>query len=119
KAARIDRPRPHVATDARAESRRNFLRFLAESPLLCGLGGALAGAVARAQDDAVLSGALDFDGVIASPAEAVNVWDFETAIRARLNAGHYAYIAQGADDFGTIAANRAGFQKIALRPRRL
>ena len=48
-----------------------------------------------------------------------NVWDFEAAIRKSLNAGHYAYIAQGSDDLGTIAANRAGFQKIGLRPRRL
>jgi isopentenyl diphosphate isomerase/L-lactate dehydrogenase-like FMN-dependent dehydrogenase len=105
--------------DVRAASRRNFLRFLAESPLLYGVGGALAATAARAQDDAVLSGALAFDGVIGSPEQAVNVWDFEAAIRKTLNAGHYAYLAQGSDDFGTIAANRAGFQKIGLRPRRL
>ena len=103
----------------RAASRRSFLRFLAESPLLYGLGGTLAPAAARAQDDAILSGALDFTGVIGSPDEAVNVWDFEAAIREVLNPGHYAYLAQGADDFGTIAANRAAFQKIGLRPRRL
>jgi isopentenyl diphosphate isomerase/L-lactate dehydrogenase-like FMN-dependent dehydrogenase len=108
-----------MPTDVRAASRRKFLRWLAESPLLYGLGGTLAATAARAQDDAVLSGALDFDGVITSPGEAVNVWDFEAAIRKSLNAGHYAYIAQGSDDLGTIAANRAGFQKLGLRPRRL
>ncbi len=108
-----------MPTDVRAESRRNFLRFLAESPLLYGLGSTLAATAARGQDDAVLSGALDFDGVITSAEEAVNVWDFETAVRKNLNAGHYAYVAQGSDDFGTIAANRAAFQKIGLRPRRL
>jgi isopentenyl diphosphate isomerase/L-lactate dehydrogenase-like FMN-dependent dehydrogenase len=108
-----------MPTDVRAESRRKFLRFLAESPLLYGVGGTLAATAARAQDDAVLSGALDFAGVIASPEQAVNVWDFEAAIRKSLNAGHYAYVAQGSDDFGTMAANRAGFQKIGLRPRRL
>ena len=108
-----------MPTDVRAQSRRNFLRFLAESPLLYGLGGTLAATAARAQDDAVLSGALDFDGLITSAEQAVNVWDFETAIRKSLNAGHYAYVAQGSDDFGTIAANRAAFQKVGLRPRRL
>jgi 4-hydroxymandelate oxidase len=108
-----------MPNDVRAASRRKFLRFLAESPLLYGLGGALSTSAARAQDDAVLSGALDFDGVIASPEQAVNVWDFEAAIRKTLNPGHYAYIAQGSDDFGTIAANRAAFNKIGLRPRRL
>jgi isopentenyl diphosphate isomerase/L-lactate dehydrogenase-like FMN-dependent dehydrogenase len=105
--------------DVRAESRRHFLRFLAGSPLLYGLGGSLAALAARAQDDSVLSGSLAFDGAITSPAQAVNVWDFENALRARLNAGHFAYMAQGSDDLGTIAANRAGFAKIGLRPQRL
>ncbi len=40
-------------------------------------------------------------------------------MRARLNPGHFAYMAQGSDDLGTIAANRNGFKKIGLRPRRL
>ena len=103
-----------------AESRRNFLRFLAQSPLLYGLAGTLGAARRRrAQDDAVLSGALDFKDVIKSVDQALNVWDFEPVMRTRVNAGHYAYMAQGADDFGTIAANRAGFKKIRLRPQRL
>jgi isopentenyl diphosphate isomerase/L-lactate dehydrogenase-like FMN-dependent dehydrogenase len=109
--------------DERDRSRRQFLRFLAASPLLCGLSGALLpGAAAgqtRSQDDAVLRGALDFNDVIGSVDQALNVWDFEAVTRTRVNAGHYAYLAQGADDFGTIAANRAGFAKIGLRPKRL
>jgi isopentenyl diphosphate isomerase/L-lactate dehydrogenase-like FMN-dependent dehydrogenase len=105
--------------DVRAESRRQFLRFLAESPLLYGMGGALAAATAYAQEDAALSGAYDFKGMIKSPDEALNVWDFETVMRARLDPGHVAYLAQGSDDLGTIAANRTGFKKIGLRPRRL
>src|SRR5687767_5436165 len=105
--------------DIRAQSRREFLRFLAESPLLGGLGTAFLANAAHAQDDAVLSGSLKFDGVITSPEQALNVWDFEAVIRSRINAGHYAYMAQGADDFGTIAANRAGFAKFGLRPQRL
>jgi isopentenyl diphosphate isomerase/L-lactate dehydrogenase-like FMN-dependent dehydrogenase len=111
-----------MPTDVRAQSRRNFLRFLAESPLVCalgGVGGTLAAGAARAQDDSVLSGSLAFTDLIESPAEALNVWDFEAVLRSRLNPGHFAYMAQGSDDFGTIAANRAGFAKIGLRPRRL
>src|SRR5687768_6432137 len=108
-----------MPTDVRANSRRAFLRFLAQSPLLYGLGGSLGATAARAQDDSVLSGSLAFDGVITDPADAVNVWDFEAALRARLNAGHFAYMAQGSDDLGTIAANRAGFTKVGLRPQRL
>jgi isopentenyl diphosphate isomerase/L-lactate dehydrogenase-like FMN-dependent dehydrogenase len=108
-----------MPTDARAHSRRNFLRFLAESPLLYGLGGALAAGLARAQDDAVLSGSLKWDKLVTSPEQALNVWDFEAVFRERVNAGHYAYMAQGSDDFGTIGANRSGFANIGLRPRRL
>jgi 4-hydroxymandelate oxidase len=108
-----------MPTDIREGSRREFLRFLAQSPLLYGLAGTLGATTARAQDDAVLNGSLAFKDVIKSVDEALNVWDFEAAMRTHANAGHYAYMAQGADDFGTIAANRAGFKKIKLRPQRL
>jgi isopentenyl diphosphate isomerase/L-lactate dehydrogenase-like FMN-dependent dehydrogenase len=66
-----------------------------------------------------LRGSLEFKDILKSVDQALNVWDFEAAMRTRANAGHYAYMAQGADDFGTIAANRAGFEKIGLRPQRL
>jgi len=108
-----------MTIDVRAESRRNFLRFIAQSPLLYGLGATLGAAAARAQDDSVLRGALRFEDVIQRADQALNVWDYENALRSRLNPGHFAYMAQGADDFGTIAANRAGFSKIGLRPKRL
>jgi isopentenyl diphosphate isomerase/L-lactate dehydrogenase-like FMN-dependent dehydrogenase len=103
-------------------SRRRFLRFVAESPLLAaagGLGGIAALRGAAAQDDSVLAGSLKRNEVIGSVDEALNVWDFEPVLRNNVNAGHYAYLAQGADDFGTMAANRRGFDKIRLRPRRL
>src|SRR5262245_43471990 len=109
--------------DTRDRARREFLRFLAGSPLLCGVGGTLLARVAAAQtrseDDAILRGALEYKDVIKSVDQALNVWDFEAVIRTRLNPGHYAYLAQGSDGFGTIAANRAGFEKIKLRPQRL
>jgi isopentenyl diphosphate isomerase/L-lactate dehydrogenase-like FMN-dependent dehydrogenase len=108
-----------MSRSARNESRRSFLRFLAQSPLLGSVGGLLAAGTSRAQDDAVLAGALELADVITNADQALNVWDFEAALRPRLSAAHYAYLAQGADDFGTIAANRAGFGKIGLRPQRL
>jgi isopentenyl diphosphate isomerase/L-lactate dehydrogenase-like FMN-dependent dehydrogenase len=106
--------------------RRQFLRFLAQSPLAYALAGTLPLRELAAQDrplatqdDAVLSGGLKWTDLIKSPAEARNVWDFEPVMRNTVAPQHYAYMAQGADDFGTIAANRAGFKKIALRPQRL
>jgi isopentenyl diphosphate isomerase/L-lactate dehydrogenase-like FMN-dependent dehydrogenase len=112
-----------MTIDPRA-ARRQLLRFLLPSPLLCGAAAELASFSARAQerpgqDDAVLSGALKWTELIKSPDEALNVWDFEPVMRNAVPVGHYAYMAQGSDDFGTIRANRRGFDKIQLRPRRL
>jgi len=111
-----------AAASTRADARtlrRHFLRFLAQSPLLASFGGMAVQRHVEAQDDAVLSGALKWTELIANADDAVNVWDFEPVLRKNVNAGHYAYLAQGADSFGTIAANRRGFDKIRLRPRRL
>ena len=106
-------------TAVTSHARRRFLQFLAQSPLAYALGAALPLRELAAQDDAVLSGGLKWADLIKSPEQALNVWDFEPVMRNNVGAHHYAYMAQGADDFGTIAANRAGFKKIGLRPQRL
>jgi 4-hydroxymandelate oxidase len=106
-------------TAVTSHARRRFLQFLAQSPLAYALGAALPLRELAAQDDAVLSGGLKWADLIKSPDQALNVWDFEPVMRNNVGAHHYAYMAQGADDFGTIAANRAGFKKIGLRPQRL
>ena len=95
------------------------MQFLAQSPIAYALGASLPLRELAAQDDAVLSGGLKWADLIKSPDQALNVWDFEPVMRNNVGAHHYAYMAQGADDFGTIAANRAGFKKMALRPQRL
>ena len=106
-------------TAVTSHARRRFLQFLAQSPLAYALGASLPLRELAAQDDAVLSGGLKWADLIKSPEQALNVWDFEPVMRNNVGAHHYAYMAQGADDFGTIAANRAGFKKIGLRPQRL
>jgi isopentenyl diphosphate isomerase/L-lactate dehydrogenase-like FMN-dependent dehydrogenase len=90
----------------RHASRRRLLQFLAASPLLPA-GEALA-QVARFPDK-----------VIASPQEALNVFDFEAAMQKAVPPAHYGYMATGIDDEVTLRANRDGFQKFQLRPRRL
>src|SRR5262245_57360741 len=57
--------------------------------------------------------------VITSPSEAINVFDFEAAARERLPAAHFGYLATGVDDDATLRANREGFSKFQIRPRRL
>ena len=57
--------------------------------------------------------------LVESPDEAVNVWDFERAAHASNLAQHWDYLHMGVDDYETRKANREGFQRLMLRPRRL
>src|SRR5215468_8587265 len=101
--------------DAVSSSRREFLRFLAASPYVAAFGGVAAFLEARGLGQAA-SGASD---VIASPADALNVFDFEEAAHRKVLPGHWAYMASGVDDDATLRANREIFKHVQLRPRRL
>ena len=57
--------------------------------------------------------------VIDSPDLAVNVWDMEMTTHANNLPEHWAYLHLGVDDFETRVANREGFNRLMLRPRRL
>ena len=83
-------------------NRREFLKFLAASPLL--------GAAAQVQQGA---------DIIASAQDALNVFDFETVARHKLPPAHFGYIATGVDDDATVRANREGFSRYQMRSRRL
>ena len=94
-----------------------FLQRLRQSSLWPRVGwiygtsaGALAGTAAWAQNDA---------GLIASPTEALNVFDFEEVAHRKVQPGHWAYMSSGVDDDVTLRANREGYQHLELRPRRL
>ena len=84
-------------------SRRAFFRFLAASPLAA----AAAGHVRQSEEG------------IASPADAINVFDFEPVARRKLPPAHYGYMATGVDDDATLRANREGFTRYQIRSRRL
>ncbi len=67
-------------------------------------------------------GALDMHlsgQIVDAPEEAVNVWDFEKVAHANTLPQHWNYIHLGVDDFETRYANRQGFQRLGLRPKRL
>jgi len=80
-------------------ARRQFLRFLAGSPLLsiCG----------------------QESGVITAPGQALNVFDFEPAARKAIPPAHFGYMATGVDDDRTLRENHEAYSRIRLRPRRL
>jgi isopentenyl diphosphate isomerase/L-lactate dehydrogenase-like FMN-dependent dehydrogenase len=79
-------------------NRRSFLATLAAGPALPGQ---------------------ESSEVITDPKQAINVMDFEAAARQILPPAHFGYMATGVDDDATLRANREGFNRIYLRPRRL
>jgi 4-hydroxymandelate oxidase len=96
-------------------ARRKFLKFLAASPYVASLGGI----AAFLERGALAQNAQQLSEVIADPAEALNVFDFEEAAHRKVQPGHWAHMVTGVDDDATLRANREGFQHIELRPRRL
>ena len=89
--------------------RRAFLKFLAGSPYVAALGGVRAFA----------QQAPEIAEIITDPKQALSVMDFEEAAHRKVFRGHWAYMKSGVDDDATVRANRAGYQHVQLRPRRL
>ena len=105
-----------------ATSRRRFLKFLAASPLFAGTGlSALAeeGMFPERQPDPFVWAPRDYAHLISSPSEALDVFDFEPVMHKNVPPAHFGYMASGVDDDVTLRANREGFLKFQLRPRRL
>ena len=98
-----------------SNARREFLKFLAASPYVADLGGVSAFLERRVFAQTAPQTA----EVIKSPAEALDVLDFEEAAHRKVMAGHWAYMSSGVDDDGTLHANRDGYKHVQLRPRRL
>ena len=107
--------------------RRQFVRFLAGSPLLAaaGLDARLLEGLTSSSPRRVSRGlsaaqqAVQGTPPIQSAAEALDVFDFEAVAKTKVPVAHWAYLATGTDDDGTIRANREGFDRWALKPRRL
>lgn len=87
-------------------TRRRFMGTLLAAPVLAGLAPAL-----RASGDD--------DAIIASAAEALDVFDFERAARAKLPPAHWGYLKTGVDGDATLRANESGFANYSPRVRRL
>jgi 4-hydroxymandelate oxidase len=101
-------------------SRRLFLQFLAASPLYASSTlAAYAAETPSRLPDPMIWAPRDLDHLIATPKEAINVFDFEPVMHKNVPPGHFGYMASGIDDEVTLRANREGFQKFQLRPRRL
>src|SRR6266545_3778205 len=96
-------------------SRRRLLKFLAASPLFT----CTALAEGLRQADPADWAPRDLDKLIADPTQALDVFDFEPVMKKNVPPAHFGYMATGADDEMTLRANREGFRRFELRPRRL
>ena len=104
----------------KSSARRRFLKFLSGSPLLAIPGFAAWAAEAPSRfPDPIVWAPFDPQQLIASPRDAINVFDFEPVARRNVPPAHFGYMASGIDDEVTLRANREGFLKFQLRPRRL
>ena len=100
--------------------RRRFLQFLAASPVAAASPAVIAQLLPKSRlPDPIPWAALEPDKLIKSPSEAINVFDFEPVARQNVPPAHFGYMASGIDDEVTLRANREGFLKFQLRPRRL
>jgi isopentenyl diphosphate isomerase/L-lactate dehydrogenase-like FMN-dependent dehydrogenase len=100
-------------------SRRKFLQYLATSPLV--VAGAIEACGSETPSklpDPMIWMPAD-SRLIKSPKDAINVFDFEPVARKNVPPAHFGYMASGIDDEITLRANREGFLKFQLRPRRL
>jgi 4-hydroxymandelate oxidase len=61
----------------------------------------------------------DLDKLIDEPKQALDVFDFEPVMKKNVPPAHFRYMATGVNDEATLRANREGFRKFVLWPRRL
>jgi isopentenyl diphosphate isomerase/L-lactate dehydrogenase-like FMN-dependent dehydrogenase len=83
--------------------RRAFLKFVAASPLL---------AAVPSIAEALQQGGLE------QAADALDVFDFQAAAQKIVPPAHWGYLMTGVDGEETLKANRDGFNRYQLRPKR-
>lgn len=89
------------------QARRQFMTFLAASPLLA---AGLPTALARAEGVAPL---------ITSAAQALNVYELQAVAERSIPPAHLGYLNTGVLDNATLAANHTAYGRWGLRARRL
>ena len=87
--------------------RREFLKFLAASPLLTSY-------ETFAQEVEETLGQR-----LTDPSAVINVFEMEAVAREKIPPAHFGYLSTGVDGDLTLRANRAGFSRFQIKPRRL
>ena len=99
-------------------ARRQFLQFLAASPLLLGLGACdrQSGLAPKAAVESLIA---SVSGSETPMRKYLDVFDFEREAELVLPPAHFGYLASGTDGDETLRANRIAFQKLYLRASRM
>ena len=87
--------------------RREFLKFLAASPLLTDFS-----VFAQEVEERIVERLTD-------QSEVINVFEMEAIAREKMPPAHFGYLSTGVDSDITLRANRAGFTRFQIKPRRL
>lgn len=87
--------------------RRKFLKFLAASPLITNYS-----AFAQEVEETLGERLTD-------PSEVINVWEMEAVARSKVPPAHMGFLSTGTDSDGTLRANREGYTRFQIRPKRL
>lgn len=118
-------PSPESRRDPRPGGlhRRDFLRWLAASPLLASAGG-LAGLERIGAQEAPRAGAEGLVPVpdtspVVSARDALDVFDLQRVAAEKVPTAHWGYIMTGVDGEETQANNRAALERMYLRARRM
>ena len=119
----------HDLAPNRRSSRRDFLRWLAASPLLAtipgcapaGPGSTPTGPIAAAPAPASAPPPLrpTLEDLVTSAADALDVFDMEKVAEATVPPAHFGYIQTGVDGEETQRNNRAALERMYVRARRL
>ena len=114
-------------------ARRQFLRYLASSPLLTATSAGTIGSLLADSSHQVLaqsydvlrsaSRALGPDGIIMKPGDALDVFEFEPAARKAVLSqdapAHWGYLQSGVEGDVTRDANHTAYARYNIRVRRL
>jgi len=87
--------------------RREFLKFLAASPLLTSYS-----AFAQEVEESLGERLTD-------PSDVINIFEMEAVARSKVPPAHFGYLITGVDSDSTLRANREGFTRFQIRPHRL
>ena len=87
--------------------RRKFLKFLAASPLITNYS-----AFAQEVEETLGERLTD-------PSEGINVWEMEAVARSEVPPAHMGFLYTGTDSDVTLRANREGYTRFQIRPKRL